>query len=155
MSAYIYFFKHFFICAILLIRFLFIGRESGIVQKFSLSAGTIVDVHMNEASGVVAATIAVNANSTKMAVIDANSTLRLVDLTQKLQKDEYANFKRSDVWSVLWASDNPDMFVSMEKIKMYIFKGVCFESIRCSVSSSLQWRNYFIDIVRFRTVLLI
>lgn len=57
-----------------------------------------------------------------MAVIDTNSIMKLYDLTTKVQKDEYANFKRSDVWSVVWATDNPDMFVSMEKIKMLIFK---------------------------------
>lgn len=57
-----------------------------------------------------------------MAIIDVNSVLRLVDLNSKHQKDEYANFKRNDVWNVMWATDNPDMFVSMEKIKMYIFR---------------------------------
>jgi hypothetical protein len=57
-----------------------------------------------------------------MAVIDTNSVMKLFDLTLKVQKDEYANFKRTDVWSVVWATDNPDMFVSMEKIKMLIFK---------------------------------
>ena len=57
-----------------------------------------------------------------MAIIDSNSVMRLVDLNSKTQKEEFASFKRSDVWNVLWASDNPDMFVSMEKIKMYIFR---------------------------------
>jgi hypothetical protein len=57
-----------------------------------------------------------------MTVIDTNSVLRLYDLNTKTQKEELTNFKRSDVWNVLWAADNPDMFVSMEKIKMYIFR---------------------------------
>ena len=57
-----------------------------------------------------------------MAVVDSNSVMRLVDLNNKSQKEEYANFKRNDVWNVMWASDNPDMFVTMEKIKMYIFR---------------------------------
>ena len=57
-----------------------------------------------------------------MSVIDSNSVLRLYDLTSKVQRDDFANFKRNDVWNVVWASDNPEMFVSMEKIKMFIFK---------------------------------
>ena len=57
-----------------------------------------------------------------MAVIDANSVLRLYDLTTKVQRDDFVNFKRNDVWNVVWASDNPEMFVTMEKIKMFIFK---------------------------------
>ena len=57
-----------------------------------------------------------------MALIDANSVLRLIDLTTKTQKEEYANFKRNDVWNVMWSADNPDMFVCMEKIKMIIYR---------------------------------
>ena len=57
-----------------------------------------------------------------MAVIDSNSVLRLYDLSSKAQREDFANFKRNDVWNVVWASDNPEMFVSMEKIKMFIFK---------------------------------
>jgi accessory colonization factor AcfC len=57
-----------------------------------------------------------------MAIIDNNSILRVFDLNSKHQKDEFSNFKRTDVWNVLWATDNPDMFVSMEKIKMFIFR---------------------------------
>lgn len=64
-----------------------------------------------------------------MAIIDSNSALRIFDLNSKHQKDEFANFKRTDVWNVIWASDNPDMFVTMEKIKMFIFKDTLAEVI--------------------------
>ena len=59
-----------------------------------------------------------------MAVIDKNSVLKLFDLANKQQKEEYQNFKRNDVWNVVWSEDNPDQFVSMEKIKMHIFKDI-------------------------------
>ena len=59
-----------------------------------------------------------------MAIIDANSVLKILDVDVKQQKVEHANFKRTDVWCVVWASDNPDMFVSMEKTKMYIFRDI-------------------------------
>lgn len=55
-------------------------------------------------------------------MIDTNSTLRLIDIETKQVKPEYTNFKRSDVWNVVWATDNPETFVSMEKTKMYIFR---------------------------------
>jgi WD repeat-containing protein 35 len=68
-----------------------------------------------------------------MAVIDTSSVLRLVDLNNKNQKEELTNFKRSDVWNVLWANDNPEMFVSMEKIKMYIFRDIQPEVLKFNV----------------------
>jgi len=114
-------------------KFLFIGRESGIIQKFNLSTCTIVDVHLAESSGIVPSKISINSNSSRMAVVDTNSVLRLFDLNSKVQKEEYANFKRTDVWNIVWATDNPDMFVSMEKIKMYIFRDTQPEEpISCS-----------------------
>jgi len=114
-------------------KFLFIGRESGIIQKFNLSTCTIADVHLTESSSIVASKICINSNSSRMAVIDTSSVLRLFDLNSKVQKEELANFKRTDVWNVVWATDNPDMFVSMEKIKMYIFRDTQPEEpISCS-----------------------
>lgn len=59
-----------------------------------------------------------------MAIIDLNSVMRVIDLTTKVQREELANFKRNDVWDVVWASDNPEMFVTMEKIKMHIFRDI-------------------------------
>lgn len=58
----------------------------------------------------------------RLSIIDTNSVLRIVDLTVKNQRDDFANFKRSDVWSVVWSSENPESFATMEKIKMYVYK---------------------------------
>jgi hypothetical protein len=57
-----------------------------------------------------------------MALIDTSSVLKLFDLNSKVMKDELASFKRNDVWNVVWASDNGEMFATMEKIKMHIFR---------------------------------
>ena len=62
-----------------------------------------------------------------MAIIDLNSTMKVIDLTTKNQREVLANFKRSDVWDVVWSSDNPEMFVTMEKIKMHIFRDTIAE----------------------------
>ena len=76
-----------------------------------------------------------------MAVIDTNSVLRLYDLTKQVQRDDFANFKRTDVWNVVWSSDNSDMFVTMEKIKMFIFKDTIPEVITISFFSFEQNTN--------------
>lgn len=62
-----------------------------------------------------------------MAVIDTNSVMKLFDLTTKVEREDFANFKRNDVWNVVWASDNPEMFVCMEKIKMHIYRDTVAE----------------------------
>ena len=94
----------------------------GYVQKFSLSTGTLAEVYLNESNGILASKIFINSTSSRMALIDTNSTMRLFDLTSKVQREELASFKRSDVWHVTWANDNADMFASMEKIKLHIFR---------------------------------
>jgi WD repeat-containing protein 35 len=85
-----------------------------------------------------------------LAVIDTNAVLKVVDLTVKTQREELTNFKRNDVWSVLWADDNPEMFVSMEKTKMHIFRDTIPEDpISCSgylcSFSDLQVKVLFLD----------
>jgi WD repeat-containing protein 35 len=108
-------------CVALSDKFCFIGRESGVIQKFDLlNDGKLIEGH--ESNGNVPLKITINSDSTRMAVIDTSSSLRLIDLTTKTQKDDFKSFKRSDVWNVVWADDNPSMFVSMEKIKMLIFR---------------------------------
>jgi hypothetical protein len=51
--------------------------------------------------------------------------LKLISIdTTKPLKPEFESFKRTDVWGFTWASDNPDMFITMEKTKMNIFKNL-------------------------------
>ncbi len=40
------------------------GRESGIIQKFNLSTGSIMDVYLTENNGIVPTKISVNSTST-------------------------------------------------------------------------------------------
>jgi WD repeat-containing protein 35 len=90
-----------------------------------------------------------------MAVIDTNAVLKVIDLTVKNQRDDLANFKRNDVWSVMWAEDNPEMFVSMEKTKMHIFRDThAGDPINCAgylcSFADLQVRVLFLDEVMNR-----
>ena len=85
-----------------------------------------------------------------MAIIDTNSVLKLVDLTIQTEREDYANFKRSDVWNVVWSLDNPETFVCMEKTKMSIFRDIQSEDpISCSGYicdfSELQVKVVFLD----------
>ncbi len=63
--------------------------------------------------------------SRQLAILDSTNSLKLlvVDST-KPQKPEFSAFKRTDVWNVAWSSDNQDMFITMEKTKMNIFKNL-------------------------------
>ncbi len=78
--------------------------------------------------------------SSRMAIIDLNSVMKIVDLTAKVQREDFANFKRNDVWDVVWAADNPDTFVTMEKIKMHIFRDTVPEV--CGYNSSIHLKDY-------------
>jgi hypothetical protein len=45
-------------------KFLYVGRESGFVQKYSLSAGTVIEVYLNESNGIISSKLSINSNST-------------------------------------------------------------------------------------------
>lgn len=90
-----------------------------------------------------------------MAVIDTNSVMRLIDLTIPTEREDWAEFKRTDVWNVVWASDNPDMYVCMEKTKMMIFRDIQSEEpISCSgyicEFCELQVKVVFLDDIMSR-----
>lgn len=40
------------------------GRESGMIQKFSIASGNLAEVVVNESVGIIPAKISVNSNST-------------------------------------------------------------------------------------------
>ena len=105
-------------------KYLFVGRESGMIQKFSLAKGNLAEVVLHDSAGIIPSKISVNISGTKMIVIDKNSILKLFDLVNKQPKDEYLAFKRTEAWDVIWSEDNQDQFVSMEKIKMHMFDDV-------------------------------
>lgn len=39
-------------------------------------------------------------------------------------RGEQLSFERKDVWDMMWADNNPELFAMMEKTKMYVFKGL-------------------------------
>lgn len=106
--------------------YMYVGRESGVVQIYRLNPLSLVGkIQLPNRPQ----TIAVNCNSTTLAVVDLGGTLNLATLSPETfsiipRNAQLIPFERKDVWNMLWASDNPEMFAVMEKTRMYIFRGL-------------------------------
>lgn len=66
--------------------------------------------------------------SRRLAVIDSTGVLTLVEISEDNVKDstnsEASNsFQRRDVWTMKWASDDPELLAIMEKTRMYVIRG--------------------------------
>lgn len=89
----------------------------------------------------------------KLSVIDLAGVLTVVDISDGVGRSSVpadANkLERKDVWSMCWASDNPQLLAIMEKTRMYIFKGSSPEEpIACSgYIYSFNVSFYFIKFV--------
>ncbi|XP_045482678.1 WD repeat-containing protein 35 isoform X2 [Harmonia axyridis] len=103
---------------------LLIGRESGTIQYYALPHIVLTKRYKVQARPHK---IAINCSSTKMSVIDVGGVLSIIDISDGLGRPtvptESNKFERKDVWSMCWASDNPQLLAIMEKTRMYIFKG--------------------------------
>ncbi len=83
-----------------------------------------------------------------MSVIDTNGNCMLIDLESKEPREDITNFKKSEVWNVVWATvsfsrrwnrlkiffkDLPDSFAIMEKTKISFVRGTeTEEAVPCS-----------------------
>jgi WD repeat-containing protein 35 len=104
----------------------FVARESGLLQIYRLNELKLVCKYTlaNRAQ-----LLTVNSNSTTLGVVDLGGTLTLVPLIPEQfsvisRPAQTLQFERKDVWNMMWASDNPEMFAVMEKTRMYIFRGL-------------------------------
>lgn len=106
---------------------LLIGRESGLLQEYTVPQVALCNRYNMP---VRPSKIAINCNSTKAAIIDANGGLATIELSRKSSlslgpsADQFAGgIERKDVWAVCWARDNPQLLAIMEKTRMYVFRG--------------------------------
>jgi hypothetical protein len=53
-----------------------------------------------------------------MSIIDTTGNCMLIDMESKEPRDDITNFKKTDVWNVVWANVNIDLF---NHIKSVIF----------------------------------
>lgn len=107
---------------------LLIGRESGLVQEYTVPQVALCNRYNMPTR---ASKIAINCNSTRAAIVDANGGLSTIDLTRTDSTSgsvgsgvsSSGSIERKDVWAVCWAKDNPQLLAIMEKTRMYIFRG--------------------------------
>lgn len=65
----------------------------------------------------------------RLAVIDSTGVLSLVEMSEDNAVKESAiseashAFQRRDVWTMKWASDDPELLAIMEKTRMYVIRG--------------------------------
>lgn len=65
----------------------------------------------------------------RLAVIDSTGVLTLIEISENhLAKGQNSpetlhSFQRRDVWTMKWASDDPELIAIMEKTRMYVIRG--------------------------------
>lgn len=65
----------------------------------------------------------------RLAVIDSTGLLTLIEISEdnaisgSTSPEVPNSFQRRDVWSMKWASDDPELLAIMEKTRMYIIRG--------------------------------
>ncbi|XP_063039587.1 WD repeat-containing protein 35 isoform X2 [Engraulis encrasicolus] len=114
---------------------LIVGRESGIVQRYSLPNVALLNKYN---VNYRAYQLSLNCNSSRLAIIDIAGVLTFLDLDSRLSvgdgftadqesaaaAGDPSKFERKDVWDMKWANDNPDLFAMMEKTRMYVFRNL-------------------------------
>lgn len=64
-----------------------------------------------------------------MAVIDSTGLLTLLEMSEdniigrSPSPESSHSFQRRDVWTLKWASDDPELLAIMEKTRMYVIRG--------------------------------
>ncbi|KAA0185920.1 WD repeat-containing protein 35 [Fasciolopsis buskii] len=109
-------------------RQLFVARTSGQVKQYRLPdlwlEGTI------KTTDTKPYRIQVNCDSSLLAVIDDSGLFTLYAVKgdngdcAALDRKQLATILRKDVWDIIFAEDNPQMFAIMEKTRMSIFDGL-------------------------------
>ncbi|XP_011304110.1 WD repeat-containing protein 35 [Fopius arisanus] len=114
-------------------KILLIGRESGMVQRYSLPQITLTNRYTVTVKPQM---IYVNCSSTRAAILDGSGVLTMIDLEKNedsSDQEDISKFERKDVWAVCWAVDNPSLLAIMEKTRMYVIRGLDPEEpISCS-----------------------
>ncbi|RHY35208.1 hypothetical protein DYB32_000267 [Aphanomyces invadans] len=115
------------ICAICASEsWLVVGRASGMVHCFTLPH---ISLEMKYIVPCRPQILSLNSNSSQMAIVDINGVLTIMELgpstgNQNPVDAKMLAFEKKDVWDVMWADDNPELFVMMEKARMYVYRGL-------------------------------
>ncbi|CAH0392141.1 unnamed protein product [Bemisia tabaci] len=101
-------------------KYLVIGRESGILQFYSLPQ--VILIYKSTLSSRPQS-LYLNCDSTRVAVVDVTGVLTVIGAEKNAGGEIVKGIERRDVWAVCWASDNPQLLAIMEKTRMYIIRG--------------------------------
>ncbi|XP_013413466.1 WD repeat-containing protein 35-like [Lingula anatina] len=109
-------------------KMLVIGRESGTLNRYTMPLVALSNKHVLNCRPHQ---MALNCNSTRLAIIDISGVMTFFDLDAKVTDangqevvGEHLKFERKDVWDMKWAEDNSELIAMMEKTRMYIFRNL-------------------------------
>lgn len=105
---------------------LMVARASGMIHCFTLPH---ISLEMKVIVNCRPQQLALNCTSTLLSVIDINGLLTIVEVGSAAGSLHAAQakmlpFEKKDAWDMLWAEDNPELFVVMEKARMYVFRNL-------------------------------
>ncbi|DAZ96060.1 TPA: hypothetical protein N0F65_005838 [Lagenidium giganteum] len=102
-----------------------VARASGLIHCFTLPH---ISLEMKYIVQCRPQMLALNCSSTLMSVIDINGILTIMEVgnagSLNAVPAKMLNFEKKDAWDMLWAEDNPELFVMMEKARMYVYRGL-------------------------------
>ncbi|XP_077517801.1 intraflagellar transport protein Oseg4 [Amblyomma americanum] len=127
-------------------KMLIVGRESGTFHRYSMPQLLLVQKYSIPCRPN---RVMLNCTSSRMSVIDITGCLLLFDLEARSLEGEQLAFERRDIWDVKWAKDNSELFVLMEKTRMYVFRNLDPEEPVMSSGYICSFSN-----LEIRTVLL-
>jgi len=95
-----------------------VGRASGSLVRYSLPHITVeAKLFLKYRPNIME----VNCNSTKLAIIDNNGTLSLMEMDNQ-GGGTVLEYEKSDVWQVKWSNDDPTYLAFIEKSRLYTMK---------------------------------
>eukprot|EP00472_Partenskyella_glossopodia_P003555 CAMPEP_0197515860 /NCGR_PEP_ID=MMETSP1318-20131121/846_1 /TAXON_ID=552666 /ORGANISM="Partenskyella glossopodia, Strain RCC365" /LENGTH=784 /DNA_ID=CAMNT_0043064331 /DNA_START=21 /DNA_END=2375 /DNA_ORIENTATION=- len=98
---------------------LMVGRQSGLVMRFSLPHIQRLDRYSVNCRPQK---ISLNCDSSKMSVIDINGIMTVFSINSIKEGIDKLSIERKDCWNLVWSNDNADLFACMEKSRMYVFR---------------------------------
>lgn len=100
-------------------------------------------------TGIIVELIDVNSDASHIAMSDSVGRLCFMDIYSGLQREQ----SHSESWSLMWASDSPDLFVSLSNQKLFVYKSFTVLEPIMNLSLICEFNN--LDIVTVNIIDLI